>query len=63
MTDGKHQSYRSVGDNLFSRAVARRVFSAKMSLTSVFGMGTGVTNCEATASKLNNETNNGTYLG
>ena len=35
-----------VGDNLFSQAVARRVFSAKMSLTSVFGMGTGVTSSQ-----------------
>ena len=30
-----------VGIDLFSRAVASQVFSALMSLTSVFGMGTG----------------------
>ena len=32
-----------VGDDLFSRAAARRVSSARMSLTTVFGMGTGGT--------------------
>ena len=32
-----------VGGYLSFRAVAGQVFSAKMSLTSVFGMGTGVT--------------------
>ena len=32
---------RSVGTDLFSRAVASQVFSALQSLTSVFGMGTG----------------------
>ena len=31
------------GGDLFSRAVARQVSSALKSLTSVFGMGTGVT--------------------
>ena len=30
-----------VGTDLFSQSVARQVFSALMSLTSVFGMGTG----------------------
>ena len=30
-----------VGTDLFSRAVARQVFSARRSLTTVFGMGTG----------------------
>ena len=34
-------SSRCVGIDLFSRAVARKVFSARQSLTSVFGMGTG----------------------
>ena len=32
---------RCVGIDLFSRAVSRKVFSARQSLTSVFGMGTG----------------------
>ncbi len=31
----------SVGEDLFFRAVARRVFLARQSLTTVFGMGTG----------------------
>ena len=31
----------SVGTDLSSRAAARQVFSARMSLTTVFGMGTG----------------------
>ena len=31
----------SVGVDLFSRAAARQVSSARMSLTTVFGMGTG----------------------
>ena len=31
-----------VGADLFSRDVAIRVFSARISLTTVFGMGTGV---------------------
>ena len=33
--------FGNVGIDLFSRAVASQVFSALMSLTSVFGMGTG----------------------
>ena len=33
----------SSGDDLCSRAVARQVLSAQRSLTTVFGMGTGVT--------------------
>ena len=48
--------------NLFYRAVASQVSLAKMSLTSVFGMGTGGTSSQSsptvlrtTASKLNNE--------
>ena len=32
-----------VGDDLFSRAASRQVFSARLSLTTVFGMGTGGT--------------------
>ena len=32
---------KEVGIDLFSRSVARQVFSALQSLTSVFGMGTG----------------------
>ena len=32
-----------VGDDLFSRAAARQVSSAQLSLTTVFGMGTGGT--------------------
>ena len=35
-------SQRCVGIDLFSRSVSRQVSSALMSLTSVFGMGTGV---------------------
>ena len=34
-------SFGNVGLDLFSRAGASQVFSAQMSLTSVFGMGTG----------------------
>ena len=33
----------STGIELFSQVVANQVFSSHMSLTSVFGMGTGVT--------------------
>ena len=33
--------FSSVGDYLSSRAVSSQVFSAQVSLTSVFGMGTG----------------------
>ena len=32
-----------VGDDLFSQAAARQVSSAQLSLTTVFGMGTGGT--------------------
>ena len=35
------QRPKCVGVDLFSRAVASQVFSAQVSLTAVFGMGTG----------------------
>ena len=50
-----------VGNDLSSRLVAKQVFSAQQSLTSVFGMGTGGTSSQSTPtlrdvpSKLNNE--------
>ena len=52
-----------VGIYLFSRAASSQVFSAPVSLTSVFGMGTGGTSSQSTPtiefvntpSKLNNE--------
>ena len=37
----KNKQSRNVGDDLFSRAASSQVFSAQVSLTSVFGMGTG----------------------
>ena len=37
------QSFDYVGTDLVSRAVTSQVSSTRMSLTSVFGMGTGVT--------------------
>ena len=36
------EEYIKVGISLFSRGAATQVFSAPLSLTSVFGMGTGV---------------------
>ena len=42
-TDRIGQSFLVVGEDLFSRDVAVQVSSALMSLTSVFGMGTGGT--------------------
>ena len=41
MQNTKNDVLQSVGISLFSRAVASQVFSAPLSLTSVFGMGTG----------------------
>ena len=35
------EEYENVGDDLFSRAASSQVSSAHVSLTSVFGMGTG----------------------
>ena len=40
-SDLKQVALKSVGTALFSRAVTRQVFSTLMSLTTVFGMGTG----------------------
>ena len=37
----KNKRSRNVGDDLFFRAASSQVFSAQVSLTSVFGMGTG----------------------
>ena len=37
----KNKQSRNVGDDLFSRAASSQVSSAQVSLTSVFGMGTG----------------------
>ena len=41
-TDWAMEEYLKVGISLFSRGAAAQVFSAPLSLTSVFGMGTGV---------------------
>ena len=38
-----YEECADVGDDLFSRAAARQVSSAQLSLTTVFGMGTGGT--------------------
>ena len=40
-SDLKQVALKNVGTALFSRAVTRQVFSTLMSLTTVFGMGTG----------------------
>ena len=37
----ENKQSRNVGDDLFFRAASSQVFSAQVSLTSVFGMGTG----------------------
>ena len=52
-TDVRHGKFKNkkahseecanVGDDLSSRAATRQVFSAQLSLTTVFGMGTGGT--------------------
>ena len=41
MTEGGTFGHVDVGVDLSSRAASRQVFSARMSLTTVFGMGTG----------------------
>ena len=46
-TDWAMEEYIKVGISLFSRGAATQVFSAPLSLTSVFGMGTGVPSTSA----------------
>ena len=47
-TQPAYASCVSCRHSLFSRPVARQVFSTIMSLTSVFGMGTGGPSCQST---------------
>ena len=46
-TDWAMEEYIKVGISLFSRGATTQVFSAPLSLTSVFGMGTGVPSTSA----------------
>ena len=56
------KSTTSIGISLFSHLVAKALFSAPLSLTSVFGMGTGGPSASSTPTvKLNITTHNGSF--